>query len=82
MVYGGEEIMDVNELRYPIVVKLFEEYDFGDEVVKDRSGVSRVKPNTYEIIVFMDNREFTSRREVFSVNFKPDSTDVESVVRH
>ena len=75
-------MVDVNELRYPIVVKLFEEFDFGDEVVKDRSGVSRVKPNTYEIIVFIDNDAFASRRDVFSVTFKPDSTDVESIERH
>jgi hypothetical protein len=75
-------VMDVNELRYPIVVKLFEEFDFGDEIVKDRSGVSRVKPNTYEIIVFMDNKDFPSRRDVFAVTFKPNSTDVESIERH
>lgn len=74
--------MDVNEQRYSIAAKIFEEYDFGNEVVKDRSGVSRVTVDTYEIIVFMDNKDFPSRRDVFSVTFKPNSTDVESVVRH
>lgn len=70
--------MNINQKREVILETLWDEYDFGDEVVKDVNGWERTSVDDHNRVFFLENGDQPSTRYVFHVQFKKGSTEIES----
>lgn len=62
--------------RRGIIEKVFEDYDFEPNVVKEANGWQHDKPDEYCRVIFFDNGDQPSRWAMFSVTFRAGSTEV------